>query len=166
MIDNSRISKDNYYLMMAKSAAMRSTCIRRHFGSIIVKNDVIISTGYNGAPRGRINCIDLGYCERDKLNIPKGQRYELCRSLHSELNAIIAGTYQDMKDSTLYLVGVDAATNNIDGSVSPCMMCERAIINAGIAKIVIATESNPDGIIINNKALLVNDLIEDTDRYQ
>ena len=84
-----RISKENYYLDIAETVLERATCLRRVYGAIIVKNDEIISTGYNGAPRGRVNCSQLGYCNREQLNIPSGQRYELCRSVHAEMNAII-----------------------------------------------------------------------------
>ena len=96
-----RVSKINYYLDIAQTVAERSTCLRRMFGAIIVKNDSIISTGYNGAPRGRKNCTDLGVCMRDKLNIPRGERYELCRSIHAEANAIIAAPRDQMIGSTL-----------------------------------------------------------------
>ena len=85
-----RVSKINYYLDIAETVSERSTCLRKRYGAIIVKNDVIVSTGYNGAPRGRKNCSDIGSCMRDTLNIPRGERYELCRSIHAEANAIIA----------------------------------------------------------------------------
>ena len=100
-----RINKINYYLDIAEATLQRSTCLRRNFGAIIVKNDEIISTGYNGSPRGRKNCIDLGYCMREKLNIPRGERYELCRSVHGEENAIISAARKDMIGSSLFLVG-------------------------------------------------------------
>ena len=85
-----RMSKDKYYLNIADAVLDRSTCLRRKYGAIIVKNDEILSTGYNGAPRGRVNCSELGYCNREQLRIPSGQRYELCRSVHAEANAIIS----------------------------------------------------------------------------
>ena len=100
-----RIEKINYYLDIAEAVLERSTCIRRNFGAVIVKNDEIISTGYNGAPRGRKNCSDLKYCMREKLNIPRGERYELCRSIHGEQNAIISAKRSDMIDADIYLVG-------------------------------------------------------------
>ena len=105
-----RMSKDKYYLNIADAVLDRSTCLRRKYGAIIVKNDEILSTGYNGAPRGRVNCSELGYCNREQLNIPSGQRYELCRSVHAEANAIISAARRDMIGGTLYLVGRDAAT--------------------------------------------------------
>jgi len=135
-----RVSKINYYLNIAQTVAERSTCLRRKYGAIIVKNDVIISTGYCGAPRGRKNCCDMGYCMRDKLNIPRGQRYEMCRSVHSEANAIIAASREQMLDSTMYMVGLDAKTGElIDDGGENCQMCKRLILNAGIAKVIIRT---------------------------
>ena len=124
-----RISKENYYLDIAETVLERSTCIRRKFGAIIVKHDEIISTGYVGAPRGRKNCNDLNYCTRDKLGVPKGQRYELCRSVHAEQNAILSAARADMIDATLYLACHDARTDQLDGEVEPCSMCKRLIIN-------------------------------------
>ena len=132
-----RISKENYYLDIAETVIGRATCLRRCYGAIIVKNDEIISTGYNGAPRGRKNCVDLGYCTREALKIPRGQRYELCRSVHAEANAIISAARRDMVGGTLYLVGKDAATGALLGDATSCSMCRRLIINAGIAKVVI-----------------------------
>ena len=131
-----RVSKHNYYLDIAQTVAERSTCLRKMYGAIIVKNDSIISTGYNGAPRGRANCSDLQYCMRDKLNIPRGERYELCRSVHSEANAIIAAPREQMLGATLYMTCIDPASGEIVGGVCSCMMCKRMIINAGITKVV------------------------------
>ena len=132
-----RVDKENYYLDIAETVLERSTCLRRHFGAIIVKNDQIISTGYSGAPRGRKNCIDLGYCVREDSGIPRGERYELCRSVHAEQNAIIHASRNDMIDATLYLVGRDAKTHEYVENASSCSMCKRFIINAGISKVVI-----------------------------
>lgn len=148
-----RRDKIQYYLDITETVAERSTCIRRHFGAIIVKNDEIIATGYNGAPRGRKNCSDLGSCLREKLGIPKGQRYELCRSVHAEANCIISASRSKMLGSTLYLACHDAATGELYGDVEPCSMCKRQIINAGIEKVVIRTA--PD----EYKTLEVNDWI-------
>lgn len=134
---DSRTSKKNYYLDIADSVLERSTCLRRKYGAIIVLNDEIISTGYNGAPRGRKNCSDLGYCTRENLKIPSGERYELCRSVHAEANAIISASRRDMIGATLYLVGRDACTNELLHEATSCSMCRRLIINAGIEKIVI-----------------------------
>lgn len=132
-----RRDKINYYLDIAETVAERGTCLRRLFGAIIVNNDQIISTGYVGAPRGRYNCSDLGYCAREKLNVPRGERYELCRSVHAEANAIIHAARTDMLDATLYLVGKEVATGEYVPNANSCAMCKRMIINAGIATVVI-----------------------------
>ena len=134
-----RISKTNYYLDIAETVLERATCLRRVYGAIIVKNDEIISTGYNGAPRGRANCVDLGYCSREAMKVPRGERYELCRSVHAEANAIISAARRDMVGGTLYLAGKDAATGEILSDATSCAMCRRLIINAGLEKVVIRT---------------------------
>ena len=131
-----RKDKVNYYLDIAETVLARSTCIRRKYGAIIVQNDEIIATGYNGAPRGRKNCIDLEHCLRDELGIPSGERYELCRSVHAESNAIISAARQNMIGATLYLAGRNGKTGDILNDTSPCTMCRRLIINAGIIKTV------------------------------
>ena len=135
-MDNRR-DKHNYYLDIADAVLERSTCLRRKYGAIIVRNDEIISTGYNGAPRGRRNCSDLGGCTRETLKIPSGERYELCRSVHAEANAIISASRRDMIGATIYLVGRDAATNRLLPDAMSCSMCKRQIINAGIENVVI-----------------------------
>ena len=135
-----RISKENYYLNIAKTVAGRGTCIRRKFGAIIVKDDVIISTGYAGAPRGRVNCCDLNYCLRDKMNIPRGERYELCRSVHAEANAIIAASRDRMLGSTLYLACIDPKTGETVPGTCCYQMCKRMVINAGIEKVIVMEE--------------------------
>lgn len=132
-----RVSKINYYLDIAQTVSKRSTCLRKHFGAIIVKDDCIVSTGYNGAPRGRKNCSDLMFCLRDKLNIPRGERYEMCRSIHAEANAIISASREEMIGSTLYMVSIDAKTGELVPYTSSCAMCKRQVINAGIEKVVI-----------------------------
>lgn len=132
-----RRGKHNYYLDIAETILERGTCLRRNYGSIIVKNDEIISTGYSGAPRRRKNCIDIGYCFREKLNIPRGQMYEKCRSVHSEANAIISASRRDMIGSTLYLVGKDQKSGAYVENASSCAMCKRLVINAGIETVII-----------------------------
>ena len=132
-----RRDKTNYYLDMAQVALERGTCLRRNFGAVIVKNDVIVSTGYTGAPRGRANCIDIGTCVRQKMGIPRGERYELCRSVHAEANAIISASRRDMVGGTIYLVGRDARTGELLHDATSCAMCRRQIINAGLEKVVI-----------------------------
>jgi len=130
-----RIDKINYYLDIAEATLERATCLRRIWGAVIVKNDEIISTGYNGAPRGRENCSDLGYCMREKLNVPRGERYELCRSVHAEQNAIISAGRKEMMGASLFIVGKDAKTGEYVQNSMPCAMCKRVIINSGIEKI-------------------------------
>ena len=137
-MDN-RTSKQNYYLDIADSVLERSPCLRRKYGAIIVRNDEIISTGYNGAPRGRRNCSDLGRCTRETLRIPSGERYELCRSVHAEANAIISASRRDMLGASIYLVGRDARTGELLHDAMSCSMCKRQIINAGIDRVIIRT---------------------------
>ncbi len=131
-----RVDKVNYYLDIAESVLERGTCLRNNYGSIIVKNDEIISTGYTGAPRGRKNCIDLGYCTRQKYEMPSGKGYERCRSVHSEQNAIISAARKDMIGATLYLVGINKRNGEYVKDNEPCSFCKRMIINAGIEKVV------------------------------
>ena len=132
-----RISKENYYLDIAQTVLERATCLRRVYGAIIVKNDEIISTGYNGAPRSRKNCVDMGFCTREAMQIPRGERYELCRSVHAEANAIISAARRDMVGGTLYLVGRNAQTGELLHDATSCSMCRRLVINAGLSKVVI-----------------------------
>ena len=132
-----RPTKDQYYLNIAREVARRSTCLRRHFGAIIVKNDQIISTGYGGAPRGTENCTDLGECPRLRANIPRGERYELCRGVHAEMNAIIHASRQDMLGAVMYLTGLEACDDSVVVGARPCRMCTRMIINAGISGVVV-----------------------------
>ncbi len=132
-----RVDKINYYLDIAQTVAERSTCLRRCYGAILVKSDEIISTGYNGAPRGRKNCADLGLCTREAMNIPSGQRYELCRSVHAEANCIISAARRDTLGATLYLACRDPETGELIPGSTSCTMCRRMIINAGILQVVI-----------------------------
>lgn len=155
-----RRDKQNYYLDMAQVALERSTCMRRNFGAVIVKNDVIISTGYNGAPRGRANCIDLNYCIREQRNIPRGTQYELCRAIHAEANAIIAASREEMIGSTLYLVGRDAQTGEIMKDADSCPMCKRQIINAGISKVVIRRDQDHYDVIDVNDWVQYDELLD------
>ena len=155
-----RRDRENYYLDIAQAVLGRGTCLRRNFGAIIVKNDQILSTGYAGAPRGRQNCSDLGVCLRDKLGVPRGERYELCRSVHAEANAIIHASRSEMTGATLYLVGVDAQTEELVPDASPCSMCKRMIINAGISRVII--RNTPDSFT----AIYVQDWIENDGSLQ
>jgi len=154
-----RTDKINYYLDIAETVLERGTCLRRNYGAIIVNNDQIISTGYVGAPRGRKNCIDMGICVRENLKVPRGERYELCRSVHAEQNAIIHASRENMIGATLYLVGKDAQTGAYVENASACSMCKRMIINAGIEKVIIRnskekyTAVNVSDWIINDESL-------------
>lgn len=132
-----RRDKINYYLDIAETVLERGTCLRRNYGAIIVKNDQIVSSGYVGAPRARRNCCDMGECLREKMNVPRGERYEMCRSVHAEANAIIHAARSDMLKSTLYLVGKEKATGEYVKDANPCSMCKRLIINAGISNVII-----------------------------
>lgn len=132
-----RRDKTNYYLDIAEAVSRRSTCLRRIYGAVIVKNDEIISTGYVGAPRGRKNCSDLNYCLREKMAIPRGERYELCRSVHAEANAIISASREKMLGATLYLVGFEMPSDTYVVNSNSCAMCKRLIINAGIEQVII-----------------------------
>ena len=132
-----RRDKTNYYLDIADTVLKRGTCLRRNYGAIIVKNDEIISTGYAGAPRKRSNCCDIGFCLREKLDVPRGQMYEICRSVHSEANAIISAPRSEMIGATLYMVGREARTGEIIKNSNSCPMCKRLIINAGIDKVIL-----------------------------
>ena len=132
-----RRDKINYYLDLAEAVAARGTCLRRLYGAVIVKADEVISTGYVGAPRGRKNCSDLGTCIRQELGIPRGERYEICRSVHAEANAIISAARKDMIGATLFLVGRDMETGELDSKAESCSMCKRLIINAGIETVVV-----------------------------
>ena len=145
-----RIDKINYYLEIADTVLKRGTCLRRNYGAVIVKNDEIISTGYTGAPRGRTNCIDLGYCAREKLNIKSGEKYELCRSVHAEQNAVISAARKDTLGSTMYMVGRDAKTGKLVGYIDSCSMCKRVVINAGIDKVIVKDENTKEGYRIIN----------------
>jgi len=137
-----RRDKINYYLDLAETVSQRGTCLRKRYGAVIVKNDEVISTGYVGAPRGRANCIDLGYCIREKLRVPRGERYELCRSVHAEANAIISASRDRMLNSTLYLTGIDIKDNDYVKIANPCSMCKRLIINAGIEQVFIRDDKD------------------------
>lgn len=160
-----RIDKNNYYLDIAETVLERGTCLRRNFGAIIVRNDQIIATGYTGAPRGRKNCIDMGECMRKTLNIPRGERYELCRSVHAEANCIISASRNDMIGSTLYLVGHEVKSGEIIPDAAPCAMCKRLIINAGIDKVVIRRTKDEYATIIVRDWVFNDDSITGTLGY-
>lgn len=152
-----RRDKINYYLDLAEVVAERGTCLRRNYGAVIVKNDEVISSGYVGAPRGRENCSDLGVCIREKLMIPRGERYELCRSVHAEANAIISAPRHEMVGSTLFLSGKDARTGEYVVNSNCCSMCKRMVINAGIEKVYVRDDEK------NYREILVQDWIDNDD---
>ena len=136
-MDNSkRISKVEYYLGIADAVSKRGTCLRRNYGSVIVKDDHIVSTGYNGAPRGRVNCCDLGTCWRKSHNIPQYVDYSKCRSCHAEMNAIINASSEEMNNATLYLVGRNYDDDTFTDA-DCCTLCKRMVINAGIKTVIV-----------------------------
>ena len=155
-----RRDKHNYYLDIAETITESATCIRRNFGAVIVKNDEIISTGYNGAPRGRANCTDLGKCVREENNVPRGTQYELCRSVHAEANAIISSSRKDMIGSVLYLVCKDYKTKELVAGTSSCPMCKRLVINSGIEKIIVRDDHE------NYRVIEVNDWIQNDESLE
>jgi dCMP deaminase len=138
-----RPSWDEYFIEIAKVVASRSTCLRRRYGAVLVKDRVIVSTGYNGAPRGSINCIDVNKCKRRELNIPSGERYELCEAVHAEQNAIINGSPERMKDATIYIAGSEEDGRTAEGK--PCLLCARMIRNAQVKEVVYL---NKNGAIV------------------
>ena len=156
-----RRDKTNYYLDIAQAVAGRGTCLRRHYGAIIVKNDEIISTGYNGAPRGRKNCIDLNHCVREELKVPSGERYELCRSVHAEANCIISASRRDMLGATLYLACLDGKTGELLACTNSCTMCKRQVINAGIQTVIIRDTKDEFRVIDVNKWIEDDDSLSD-----
>ncbi len=155
-----RRDKVNYYLDLAEMVSQRSTCLRRRYGAVIVKNDEVISTGYVGAPRGRKNCTDLGYCVREKLQIPRGERYELCRSVHAEANAIISCSRDKMLGSSLYLAGTEVKTGEYVQNGSCCSMCKRMVINAGIEFVYVRDDKD------QYRKISVSDWIEDDESLE
>lgn len=133
-MEKKRPNKHEYYLNLAAGVAARSTCIRRQYGAVIVKDDRIVSTGYNGAARGIANCSDTGSCYRAEHNIPHGEQYEKCKAVHAEANAIINASKEEMSHATLYLAGFENG-KRIDNP-HPCEMCDRMIRNAGIGRVM------------------------------
>ena len=139
-----RPSKTQYYLDIAAQVAKRSTCLRRQYGAVIVKNDEIIATGYNGSARGEINCSDLRRCWREEHHIPHGEQYEKCQAVHAEANAIISAPRQTMLGGTLYLAGWEHDKRM--EAPKPCEMCARLIRNAGIINIENGEKTEESGL--------------------
>lgn len=153
-----RIDKTHYYINIAHEVAKRGTCLRRSYGAVIVNNDEIVSTGYTGAPRGRANCCELGYCLRSKMNVPRGERYELCRSVHAEQNAIISASRSEMLGATMYVAGFECDTGETVKNADSCSMCKRFIINAGIDKVVFEDDAFDCGYrVVNVSEWVEND---------
>ena len=153
-ITMNRCDKINYYLDIAEQVSKRCTCIRRHYGAVIVKDDEIISTGYVGAPRGRKNCTDMNACIREEKKVARGERFELCRSVHAEANAIVSASRRSMIGGAIYLTGIDVSTGNYVENANSCAMCKRLIINAGISKVYIRDDKE------NYRIICVDDWIE------
>ena len=135
---------DEYFIGIAKAVSTRATCLRRKYGAVITKDNIIVSTGYNGAPAGMKDCLEVGKCSRKELQIPHGERYELCHSIHAEANAIIRASVEELQGATIYISGID--DKSIECSSEPCMMCKRMILNAKIARVVYSNGNN--GLII------------------
>lgn len=131
---------DEYFIGIAKAVATRATCLRRKYGAVITKDNIIVSTGYNGAPSGMRDCLEVGKCTRKELQIPHGERYELCHSVHAEANAIIRASADELRGATMYISGTDDRKSECRSD--PCMMCKRLILNSKIAKVVYADGNN------------------------
>jgi len=163
-----RPSKDEYYLKIAQEVALRSTCFRRKFGAIIVRDDQIVATGYVGAPRKTKECFLHKVCLRDSLGIPHGQRYEICRSVHAEQNALInaARAGVSVLNGDMYIYGADSKGNPIDAF--PCFICKKMIINAGLNRVICSTKDGCLKIFYVKdwiKEWQENDIIDDRHQY-
>ena len=148
---NPRPDWDEYFIGIAKAVSTRATCLRRKYGSVITKDNIIVSTGYNGAPRGMKDCLEVGKCTRKELQIPHGERYELCHSVHAEANAIIRASVDELKDATIYISGTDEKGRECNSE--PCMMCKRMILNSRIAKVVYSDGNSGFSIVDPRKWL-------------
>ncbi len=142
-----RVSKIDTYLNCAEVFAYRSTCIKRKYGAVIVKDDVVISTGYNGAPRGMDNCCDLGKCPRIDKNLHQGEGYAMCRAVHAEANALLNCSRQQTIGADLYLVGINPKDNSIHRA-KPCPICAREIIQAGIRYVIMRVGDGPENFVV------------------
>lgn len=145
--DSERISKINTYLNCAEVFAYRSTCIKRKYGAVIVKDDVVISTGYNGAPRGMDNCCDIGKCPRIERDLHQGDGYAMCRAIHAEANALLNCSRAQTMGADLYLVGINPKDNSIH-KAKPCPLCARTIIQAGIRYVIMRTGEGVDDYVV------------------
>lgn len=167
MKDGIRVDKINYYLDIAEAVSGRGTCLRKNFGCIIVKNDEIISTGYTGAPRGRVNCIDLGYCtKKEKFPDIHHGGYDACRSVHAEQNAMLSAPRKDMIGATMYLVGKRVDTGEYEPGANSCQMCRKMIINAGIKEVIIRGATKDEYLVVDVEDWIKNDdLLEGRNTY-
>ncbi|MEJ2697959.1 MAG: deaminase [Candidatus Sulfobium sp.] len=139
---------DEYFINIARAVSARATCFRRQYGAVVTRDNIIVSTGYNGAPAGMKDCLDAGKCTRKELEIPHGERYELCHSVHAEANAIIRASVDELRDATIYISGEDSGSGECHSE--PCMMCKRLILNARIKKVVFS-DGNGRFHVINPK---------------
>lgn len=160
-----RRDKINYYLDLADIVSRRGTCLRRHFGAVIVKNDEVVSTGYAGAPRGRKNCSDMGVCIRQQLMVPRGERYELCRSVHAEANAIISASRDKMIGSSIYLSGREVETGEYVANSNSCSMCKKMVINAGIETVYVRDDNDKYRTISVSEWIENDESLEGTKGY-
>ena len=143
-----RFSEDiDMYLNCAENFAYRSTCIKRKYGAVIVKNDVVISTGYNGSPRGFENCCDIGKCPRVEKDMHQGEGYGICRAVHAEANALLNCSREQTIGVDLYLTGINPVDNSIHRA-KPCPICARTIIQAGINNVIMRQGEGADNYII------------------
>ena len=163
-----RISKEDYYLGIAREVAQRSTCFRRSIGALIVRDDQIISTGYAGAPRKTRDSLEHGFCLRDKLGIPHGQRYELCRSVHAEQNAIInaARAGVSLYGGDMYIFGRVPGGETVNAF--PCFICKKMIINAGLVRVICSLAAGGSAVFKVEdwaKTWRDGDILDDTHQY-
>lgn len=154
-------SQVDHYLDIAQEACHKSTCLRANYGAVIVKDGEIISIGYNDAPTGRQSCTELNYCRRKQLNIPRGERYEMCRSVHAEVNAILSASKEMLEDASLFLVGINPETGDLIENADCCSICKRIIINSGIKEVFIRTKKpevqKPIVLYVSVKQWITND---------
>ncbi len=142
-----RISKIDAYLNCAENFAFRSTCIKRKYGAVIVKDDVVISTGYNGSPRGYENCCDIGECPRIALDMHQGEGYGICRAIHAEANALLNCSREQTIGADLYLAGINPEDSGVH-KAKPCPLCARTIIQAGIKNVFLRQGEGADNYIM------------------
>lgn len=144
---NKLVSKIDTYPNCAEVFAYRSTCLKRKYGAVIVKDDVVVSTGYNGSPRGFENCCEIGYCPRMEQNMHQGEGYGICRAVHAEMNALLNCSRQQTLGADLYLTGINPGDNSVYKS-KPCPVCARNIIQAGINNVYLRVGDGPDNYIV------------------